>query len=91
MTQHTRVALFLLGELIAALRANDADTFRGLVSEGIQELGAKEVEDLLLDRLYSFLTVEEQDRLTGWHLGVNLRSSVIAVALLLCDQNHSYR
>ena len=72
MTQHTRVALFLLGELIAALRANDADTFRGLVSEGIQELGAKEVEDLLLDRLYSFLTVEEQDRLTGWHLGVNL-------------------
>ena len=72
MTQHTRVALFLLGELIAARRANDADTFRGLVSEGIQELGAKEVEDLLLDRLYSFLTVEEQDRLTGWHLGVNL-------------------
>ena len=72
MTQHTRVALFLLGELIAALRANDADTFRGLVSEGIQELGAKEVEDLLLDRLYSFLTVEEQDRLTGWHLGENL-------------------
>ena len=72
MTQHTRVGLFLLGELIAALRANDADTFRGLVSEGIQKLGAKEVEDLLLDRLYSFLTVEEQDRLTGWHLGVNL-------------------
>ena len=72
MTQHTRVGLFLLGELIAALRANDADTFRGLVSKGIQELGAKEVEDLLLDRLYSFLTVEEQDRLTGWHLGVNL-------------------
>ena len=24
------------------------------------------VEELLLDWLYSFLTVEEQDRLTGW-------------------------
>ena len=28
------------------------------------------VEELLLDWLYSFLTAEEQDRLTGWHLGV---------------------
>ncbi len=28
--------------------------------------------ELLLDWLYSFLTVEEQDRLTGWHLGVSL-------------------
>ena len=72
MTRDTRIALFLMGELVAALRANDPDAFRGLLSEGIQELGAKEVEDLLLDRLYSFLTVEEQDRLTGWHLGVNL-------------------
>ena len=25
-----------------------------------------------LDWLYSFLTTEEQDRLTGWHLGVSL-------------------
>ena len=61
-----------MGELVAALRVNNPDAFRGLLSEGIQELGAKEVEDLLLDRLYSFLTVEEQDRLTGWHLGENL-------------------
>ena len=72
MTRDTRIALFLMGELVAALRANDPDAFRGLLSEGIQELGAKEVEDLLLDRLYSFLTVEEQDRLTGWQLGVSL-------------------
>ena len=27
---------------------------------------------MLLDRLDSFLTEEEQDRLLGWHLGVNL-------------------
>ena len=72
MTQDTRIALFLMGELVAALRANDPDTFRGLLSEGIEELGVKEVEELLLDWLYSFLTVEEQDRLTGWHLRVSL-------------------
>ena len=72
MTRDTRIALFLLGELVAALRANDSDAFRGLLSEGMQELGVKEVEELLLDWLYSFLTVEEQDRLMGCHLGVSL-------------------
>ena len=28
MNQYTRVALFLLGELVAALRANDSDLFK---------------------------------------------------------------
>ena len=51
------------GELVAALRANKPDAFRDLLSEGIQELGLTEVEELLLDRLYSFLTAQEQDRL----------------------------
>ena len=72
MTRDTRIALFLMGELIAALRTNESDAFRGLLFEGIQELGVTEVEELLLDWLYSFLTAEEQDRLTGWHLGVRL-------------------
>ena len=63
MTQDTRIALFLMGELVAALRANDPDAFRGLLSEGMQELGVTEVEELLLDWLYSILTAEEQDRL----------------------------
>ena len=72
MTRDTRIALFLMGELVAALRANDSDAFRGLLSEGMQELGEVVVEELLLDWLYSFLTVEDQDRLTGWHLGVSL-------------------
>ena len=39
---------------------------------GVQDLGEAVMEELLLDWLYSFLTVEEQDRLTGWHLGVSL-------------------
>ena len=71
MTTQTRITLFLMGELVAALLANDPDAFRGLLSEGIQELGITEVEELLLDWLYSFLTTEEQDRLMGWHLGVS--------------------
>ncbi len=32
MTRDTRIALFLMGELVAALRANDPDGFRGLLS-----------------------------------------------------------
>ena len=71
MTRDTRIALFLIGELVAALRANDPDAFRGLLSEGMQALGVTEVEELLLDWLYSFLTAEEQDRLTVWDLGVS--------------------
>ena len=69
MTHNTRIALFLMGELVAALRANDPDAFRGLLSEGMQELG---VTELLLVWLNPFLTMEEQDRLMAWHLGVSL-------------------
>ena len=36
----------------------------------MQELGVTEVEKLSLDWLYLFLTAYEQDRLTGWNLGV---------------------
>ena len=42
------MALFLIGELVAALRAKVSDDFRGLLSEGIQEHGVSEVEELLL-------------------------------------------
>ena len=72
MPQDTRIALFLMGELIYALRANDPDTFKRWLLGGVQDVGKPVVEELLLDWLYSFLTVEEQDRLTGWHLGVIL-------------------
>ena len=72
MTLGTRMALFLMGELLAALRANDSNAFRDLLSEGIEALGVNEVEELLLDWPYSFLTAEEQDRQMSWHLGVSL-------------------
>ena len=73
MTRDNRIALFLMEELVAALRVNDPDAFRDLLSEGIQELGVTEVEEMLLVWLYSFLTAEEQNRLLGWHPGVVFR------------------
>ena len=73
MLQDTRIALFLLGELIAVLRANDPDTFKRWLSVGVQDLGEPVVEELLLDWLDPFLTAEEQDSLLGWNLGVSLQ------------------
>ena len=72
MTRDTRIALFLMGELVSALRANDPDGFNRWLSGGVKDLGEPVVEELLLDWLYSFLTAEEQDRLMGWHLVVSL-------------------
>ena len=36
------------------------------------DMGGSVVEELLLDWLEPFLTVEEQGRLMGWHLGASL-------------------
>ena len=36
---------------------------------GIEDLGKPAVTEMLLDWLDPFLTVEEQDRLLGWHPG----------------------
>ena len=44
MPQDTRIALFLMGELVAVLRANDPGALRCLLSEGIQEFGVTGVE-----------------------------------------------
>ena len=39
MTRDTRIALFLMGELVAALRANDSDLFKRWLYGGIEDLG----------------------------------------------------
>ena len=72
MTSHTQITLFLQGELVAALRANDPDLFKRWLSGGIEDLGEPAVTELLLDWLDPFLTVEEQGRLLGWHMAENL-------------------
>jgi hypothetical protein len=72
MIRDTRIALLLMAQLVAALRANDPDLFKRWLYGGIEDLGEPAVTELLLDWLDPFLTVEEQDRLVGWHLGVSL-------------------
>ena len=42
----------------------------------MQDLGETVIEQLLLDWLKSFLTVEEQDKLLGFHLGVSFSLGV---------------
>ena len=59
MTGGNRIALFLMGELVAALRANDTETFKKWLCDGVQNLGEPVVEKLLLARLNGFLAVEE--------------------------------
>lgn len=72
MTYDTRIALLLMGELVAALRANDPDLFKRWLYGGIEDLGEPAVTELLLNWLDPFWTVEEQDMLLGWQLGVSL-------------------
>ena len=47
MTQDTRIALFLMGELVAALRANDPDAFEQWLPEGEMEQGCMGVSSVL--------------------------------------------
>ena len=72
MSFETQMHLLLLSELVSALRANDSDTFKRWISGGIQDLGRPAVEELMLEWLNPLLTVEEMDRMVGWHLGVKL-------------------
>ena len=72
MLQDTRIALFLLVQLIAALQANDPDTFKRWLYGGIQDLGEPAVTELLLEWLDAFITETERDRIVVWHLGVSI-------------------
>ena len=56
MTFEPRIALFLLNELVSALRTNDPDTFKRWLRGGVQDLGSHAVEQLLLNWLSPFLS-----------------------------------
>ena len=56
MTFDTRIALFLLNELVSALQANDPDTFKRWLYGVIQDLGEPAVTELLLDWIDPFIT-----------------------------------
>ena len=83
ITFDTQMQLLLLPELVSALRANDSDTFRRWLSGGIQDLGRSAVEELMLKWMNPLLTVEEMDRLVGWHLGISI--SLVANQMLRPD------
>ena len=59
MTLETRIALFLLNELVSALRANDPDIFKRWLRGGLEDLGKPAVEELLLDWLAPFLIMDK--------------------------------
>ena len=46
MTRDPRIALFLMGELVAALRANDPDAFKQWLPEGKMEQGCMGVSSV---------------------------------------------
>ena len=72
MTQGTRITLFLLGQLIAALRASDPDTFKQWLCGGIKDMGRAAVEKLMTEWINPLPTEEELDRIVAWYLGVSL-------------------
>ena len=72
MTLDTQMPLALLQELLLAIRANDAEGFKGWLVLGLEELGRQVVIELMQDWMTPLLTEGEQDRLVGWHLGVSL-------------------
>tara|TARA_B100000482_G_scaffold186424_1_gene164071 strand:- start:182 stop:367 length:186 start_codon:yes stop_codon:yes gene_type:complete len=61
-----------MGELVAALQANDPDTFKRWLYGGNQDLGQPAVTELVLNLLDPFVIKVERDRLVAWHLGVSL-------------------
>ena len=54
MTTHTRITLFLLGELVFCVRSNDPDLFKRWLYGGIEDSGEPVVTELLLDWLDPF-------------------------------------
>ena len=48
MPQNTCITLFLLAELVAALRANDSYLYKRWLYGGIEDLGETAVTDLVL-------------------------------------------
>ena len=52
MLQDTRITLFLLAELVAALRANDPDLFKRWLYGGIEDLEESAITDLVLGSFF---------------------------------------
>jgi len=71
MTLETQMTLALLQELLMALRANDADCYKGWLTLGIDQLGSDVAGEVESKWMVPLLVEEERDRLMAWQLGVS--------------------
>ncbi|WP_156486606.1 hypothetical protein [Synechococcus sp. MIT S9504] len=62
----------LLSELLLALRENNLDGFKHLLSLGLQELGLDVLDELTRYFLVSLLSEAEADRMVAWYWGLSL-------------------
>ena len=62
----------LFEELVLAVKANDAERFKGWLYEGLQELGEPMLTGLVLNVMLPSLSTSEKDRIVAWYLGVSL-------------------
>ena len=67
------MTLALLQVLLLALRANDAEGFKGWLALGLEELGLQVVIELMQGWMSPLRTEREQDRLVGWPRGEAFR------------------
>ena len=67
MTLDTQMTLALLQELLLALRANDAEGFKGWLALGLEELGRQVVLEPMQDWMSPLLPEVERDRMVAWH------------------------
>ena len=72
MSLDTQMTLALLQELLMALRANDAESYKGWLAVGIEQLGRDVAGEVESDWMVPLLVEAERDRLMAWQLGVSL-------------------
>ena len=71
MTSETQMPLLVLTELLTSIRAKDAQGFREWLGTAFDTHELTAGEELFREYLLHFQR-EEQDKLTGWHLGPSL-------------------
>ncbi len=68
MTLDTQMTLALLQELLMALRANDADGYKGWLALGIDQLGRDVAGEVESEWMVPLLVEEDRNRLMAWSL-----------------------
>ena len=71
MPVYTLTTVTLLTELLLALRENNPDGFKLLLSMGLQELGLDVVDELTRDFMVPLLSEAEAERMVAWHWGLS--------------------